>query len=270
MKSIVKMELFRLQKSKSFWICFGLCVGLPILGFAGMLFLLAISNSVPLATLLRQLNVEGGAFMSLAEFVNYATDCNILAIICTATLLGREFRQGTIRNMVVANKSRDSIFLAFWCISLIVGTLFCLVSLVLVTVLYGAVIGFAELPSTTVFTNMLFYITMALTSTLFVQTLTCTFVVAGKKTSMAITLPILIIIFAPSVVSTVVTAVLAALVEDAATITNALQYLPFANWTFDVAHVSGANVGMIVLYNLLFTAICFVAGFFPFRKSALN
>lgn len=270
MKEILKVELFRLKKSVAFWVCFGLCAGLPLLGFLltiGINFM--FSDIVDIDVLLRQYSAEGGAFLFLTDYIVYASDCNILALICTAVLLCGEFRHGTVRNMILANKSRKQIYLAFFVMSLIVGTVLLLTSFTVSLVLFGTTFGFGNLAAPKALTNVLLFLLMGISSMVCVQTMVCMFMFGTRKTSLTLLFPLLITIMLPSLVSQIVTGVLAA-VRDPAVVQKVAYFIPFYNWDLDVLTPSMVNVGMILLYNVVFAAIFFVSSFFSFQKVDLK
>ena len=270
MKEILKVELFRLKKSVAFWVCFGLCVGFPLLGFALTYGInLMFSEIADMETLLQQYRTEGGAFLFLTDYIPYASDCNILALICTTVVLCGEFRHGTVRNMILANKSRKQIYLAFFVMSLIVGTVYLLSSFTMTLTLFGTSFGFGNLAAPKAFTNVLLFLLMGITSMVCVQTMVCMFMFGTRKTSLTILFPLLITTLLPSFVAQISGAILAA-VRNPSVVQKVGYFIPFYNWELDILTPSGVNVGMILLYNVLFAAIFFVSSFFSFQKKDLK
>ncbi len=270
MKSILKVEFFRLKKSAAFWVCFGLCAGLPILSLLLVSLLnLLLAGMGQMDMIWRQYASEGGAFLFLSQFTPFSSDCNILALICTTIVLCSEFKNGTVRNIVMANKSRTQIFLSYFVISLVIGVIYLLTEFTVTLTVFGSVVGFGNLAATKVFTNILLFLAMGISSLVCVQTMVCMFMFTTKRTSLTILFPLLISLLLPGIISQIVEAVISA-AQGAPIPQNVLYFIPFSNWQVDTLTPSGLNVGMVILYNLILSAVFFVSGFFPFKKADLK
>lgn len=272
MISILKVELFRLKKSTAFWVCFGLCIGLPLLS---LLFLLAIdmlTKSLGDTGLIADLLREAGGTLSMTQdFVAYSADNNVLALIASAVVLATEFSHGTVRNMIVANKKRSEIFLAYYVVALMIGAIYLFAQLAALLLFFGPVFGFGNLGAGQAITTLLCQFAMGLTAMLCVQTMICMFLFATRKTSLTILLPMLVVMLVPDIISGIVSIVLVALSQNVTVSQTALQCIPFYNWqTLDILHPAGLNVSMVCLYNLLFTGLFFLCGISTFRKTDLK
>lgn len=272
MTSILKVELFRLKKSTAFWLCLGLCVGLPLIS---MLFLVAVDTLVKSfgdsGLIVELMGEAGGALSMTQEFVAYSADNNVLALIASAVVLATEFSHGTVRNMIVANKKRSDIFLAYYIVALMIGAFYLLAQLAALLLFFGPVFGFGDLGAGQAITALLCQFAMGLTAMLCVQTMVCMFLFATRKTSLTILLPILVVMLVPDIISSIIALVLAALSQNYNIAPEALQCIPFYNWqTLDVLHPAGLNVGMVCLYNLLLAGVFFLIGMSTFRKTDLK
>ncbi len=272
MTSILKVELFRLKKSTAFWVCLGLCVGLPLISMIFTLSLNALLKSFGGSNWILELLGETGVVFSMTnDMVTFSSDNNVLAIIATAVVLAAEFSQGTVRNMIVANKKRSEIFLAYYVLALIIGIACLFAQFVAIMLFFAPIVGFGGLGAGEAITALLCQFAMGLTAMLCVQTLVCLFLFATKKTSLTMVFSLLVCWFVPDIVSSIVEIVLAAFSQNFTVSVSALQCIPFYNWqTLDVMYPSGLNVGMVILYNLLFTGLFFLLGMSVFRKSDLK
>lgn len=273
MISILKVELFRLKKSTAFWLCLGLCVALPLLSLLLLTAVNAILESIGENNFLEILLGEnGGVLIMTQELVGWSSGDNILlALIATAVVLAQEFSHGTIRNMIIANKKRSDIFFAFYIVSLIIGITYLLAQLAATLLFFGPVLGFGNLGAGAAVTAVLCQFAMGLTSMLCVQTMVCMFLFVTKKTSLSILLPIVVCMFAPELINGIITVILTSVSMTSEIPETVLQCIPFFNWsTLNPQAPQGLNVGMVILYNLLFGALFFWAGISNFRKSDLK
>lgn len=84
MISILKAELFRLKKSKAYWVIFIINAGLTILGCLLLLAIEAVFKAVGEGSFLELLGMVTSATAALSDFASFSSDSAILALICTA------------------------------------------------------------------------------------------------------------------------------------------------------------------------------------------
>lgn len=270
MINVFKTEMFRLRKSKLFWIMLGVCAGLPILS---ALFLAALGlggeDSITGAL------IEGSDFSvisSLSSFSSLMSDSSLFALICSSIVLCREFTNGTVRNVLLANKSRTQTFFAYYLTAMLIGTSYYLTEFVFTLALSGAVLGFGSLTAGQATSSVFVCFALGLGSVLFVQSCVCMFLFCTRKQAGTIAFPLLICILAPSLIQLIVGAVmLANAVNGLEVSTDALRFIPFYNTMFfNAATLDGVHATMIAVYDVLFTAVFTVSGYFTFKKADLK
>lgn len=267
MIGILKVEFFRLKRSTAFWVCFGLCIGLLLISMLFLLLTDALLESWGETDDL--LFVGGGVFYYTQDLTSYASDVNILALICTAVILCGEFGGGTIRNMILANKSRRQIFGAFCIFALIVGTIFYFTYFACILLFFGPTFGFYGLAVGQAIITLLCHFAMGLTSLLCVQSFVMMFLFVTKRTSQTILFPMLLALFLPDILSLLVS--LFASLVDVAVSETFFMYLPFVNWsTLDMLNPNGANVGMVLLYNLILAAVFLFVAYKTCKRSDIK
>ena len=272
MISILQAEFFRLKKSKTYWIIFIVNAALSILGCLLLLAVEAFFKALGEGSFLEILGLSLSATAMLFEFAQFSTDSALLALICSAIFLSREFTQGTVRNAVLANKNRTQLFLSYYIVALVIGTSYFFTSFVLNLAMYGAVLGFGSETAAQSVNNVFIYFALGLCSVIFVQTCVCMFLFTTRRQSLTIILPILVCMLAPSLITSIIDLILSAATYAGNVISNqALECIPIYNMsTLNPNDPSGLNVGMIALYDLIFAGGLFAAGFFPFQKADLK
>ena len=272
MINILKAELFRLKKSKTYWVIFIINAALEILGCVLILGIEAFLKSLGEGSLLEMLGLTVSATAMLSEFAAFSSDTSVLAIVCSAIFLSREFTQGTMRNAVLANKSRNELFFAYFIIAMLIGVSYFVTAFVLMLALYGAMLGFGAESAASAATNVFTYFALGLLSVLVVETCVCLFLFSTRKQSLTIVLPLLICLLAPSLISSLIELILSGVMMSGNNISEtALQCIPFYNFnTLNPSNPSGLNVGMIALYDVILAGAFFAAAFFPFQKADLK
>lgn len=271
MISVFKTEMFRLKKSKLFWIMLGVCAILPCLS-ALFLAALGVGDAESLDGVLIILGSELSAISSLSSFATLMSDSSLFALICSAIVLCREFTNGTMRNVILANKSRTQLFFAYFLTALIIGTAYFATEFVFTLALMGKILGFSNLTAAQATSSVFVCFALGLGSVLFVQSCVCMFLFCTRKQAATIAFPLLICILAPSIMELIVSAVMISKAADGVLVSNvALRFVPFYNtMIFNASKIDGVHVGMIALYDALFTTVFTVAGYFTFRKADLK
>ena len=272
MISILRAELFRLKKSRTFWVIFIINAALTFLSALLLLAVEAIFSAIDQGSFLEMLGLTTSATAMLSTFSSFSSDSAVLALICTAIFLSREFTQGTMRNAILANKSRQELFLSYYVVAMLIGTVYFVTEFLLSIALYGSLIGFGMQSASEVTTSIFIYFALGLCSLLFVETCVIMFLFTTRKQSMTIVLPLLICLLAPSLITSIIELIIsAASYAGNAPSYEALQCIPFYNMsTLNPMDPAGLNVGMVVLYDLIFAGGFFAAGFFTFMKADLK
>lgn len=282
MISILKTQLFRIKKSGLYWTLLGVSAGLPILSVLLLLGVCCLFGSFDEAMqMLASLGVT--SFSSMAEFIGYSTDASLFAMICSSILLSREFTQGTVRNAILANKSRTQLYFAYLLTALFIGGSYFVASFATTTLAYGVALGFGDVQAGVVATTVLCDFTLGLLSVVFVQTCVCMFLFVTRKQAGTIAFPLVVCLFAPGIIVFIEEMfLLNVYINGNIPSTQLLQCLPFLNMQattvgeesliqiYNVTQPAGLNVGMIALYDLLFSGMFFAIGFNAIRKADLK
>jgi len=277
MISILQTELFRLRKSKIFWIMLGLCVALPLLSLALTLSTAGIIDGIientpgagSLIDLLREMDLTNFA---LSDFSTLLNDAAFMALICTSVVLSKEFTDGTMRNVILANKSRRQTYFSYLITAVAVGTLYMLTYFAVIMVVYAPIYGFGSSTAGEAASACFCSLALGLISLIFVETCMCMFLFGVRKQWATILFPILICIFAPAITTTIVTVINAIMSATGSIVSDAvISWIPFVNASlYNAAKIDGGLVGKIALYYLLFSALFVVCGYFTFEKTDLK
>lgn len=270
MTGIIRLQLFRLRKSATFWVFLGLCIGLPLIG---ALIVLAAYYSLGGAEFGSIAEVmETSVTSSLINFSSCSSDTCIFAVICSSLLLSREFSQGTVRNTILANKSRLQVFLAYVATAMMIGAIYFLAEFASTLVCYGSIFGFGSLSAGQAISAVACCFAMGLGATLFSQSLVCVFLFGTRKQSATIAWPLVICLVGVSIVAAIIEyAVIWATLDGIVLSETLLKCLPFYNFSLLGETVpDGLACGMIILYDVVFSAAFLAIGFATLKKADLK
>ena len=277
MLNVLNTQLYRLKKSKLFWAMLIVCAVLPIIG---MIFTTALIEIVSHLLegmemdILGELRTDGGemTLQALGGLFNLGSDAALFSAICSSIFLSGEFSGGAIRNMVLANKSRTQIFLSFLSIALIIGFSYLGVAYLSTLVCYGAVMGFSGVTVSNVISGCFTSLFLALLSIALVQSCVVLFLFSTRKTGATVAFPLLILIIAPSIITSIVDLVLGLRMLAGSSVSEAaMSWIPIYNMSlFNAAEIDGALVGKIALYNIPLAAIFAFFGWFAISRVDLK
>lgn len=275
MLNVLQTQLFRLKKSKLFWGLFITCAVLPILGMALLTALMGIlSEFVEDTSILALLQMEGGemTLMSLGGIINLSSDATLFSIICSSIFLSGEFSGGSIRNMVLANKSRTQIFGSFLSLSLIIGYSYFGVSYVSTLACYGLVIGFKGVTVAQALSGCFVTLFLGMITVALAQSCVCLFLFGTRRTGATVAFSILTIAFAPAIITSIVEVVvnLKAVIGQTVS-TAALGWIPLYNMSmFNASAIDGGLLGKITLYNIPLAALLATLSWVSINKCDLK
>lgn len=276
MINILQTQFFRLKKSSLFWALFGVCAGLPLLGMLFIVMIVSLSNAfideVNLWEAIRSGYSIASSFSGYADLTNLPS---ILALICSSVFLSREFSNGTVRNVILANKSRKALYLSYLSVAMIVGVSYFGVSFVATLIFEAPVLGFGQMTAGQAISSCVTSFALGLVSVAFVQTMICMFLFCTRKLAPTLACTLVICLFASGIISTLVV-----VVTTVKTIVNGLEYqvnvnalgwIPLYNMTlYDAANIDGALVGKIMLYNIPLSALWGWLGWLSIKKADLK
>lgn len=271
MIDIIKIELFRLKKSRVFWIILGITAACPLL--------LILLNAVALSL---GLGVEGDMFDLLrgagitGVLLQYTTmissDAALLTVIATAIVLSKEFSDGTMRNVVLANKSRAELYFGYLITAIVVALTY-LVSFYAVTLIIVApIFGFGGASAGKVVSACFSSFGLSIFALVFMVSSVCMFLFSIRKQWATILFPILIWFLVPTIMTQILEIVTQAAEESGQIIPLALQqWIPFVNLQYsDPINIDGAIAGINILYLCIFIAVFNVTGYYTFKKADLK
>lgn len=270
MIDIIKVELYRIKKSKLFWVMFGLTVASPVLS---VLVYLLIAGAVNIDGSIKFLLHNSGLTLNLVgDMAQILSDSAMWALIATAVIFSKEFVDGTMRNVLLANKSRTQLYFAYLLTSLGVSVTFLTAYFATTLIIAAPIFQFDALSATEALTACFCSFALGIVASMFVQSCMCMFMFGMRKQWAAIVLPLLICMFAPSIIQGVANLIISLKMLNGMNVsTNALRWIPFAVSTlYDAADIDGVVVGMNVLYMSIFTAVFVVSGYFTFKKADLK
>lgn len=277
MISILSAEIYRLKKSKLFWILLGLCVVLPILRLLLMIALAGIIEAAfgsdpdmsQVMELFRSLNMTNAALTDFASLLNNIT---LFAIICTSVVLSKEFTDGTMRNVILANKSRKQMFFAYLLTAMIIGVAYLLANFATIMIVYAPFYGFGDSTAGQAVSSCFCSLALGLLTVAFAESCVVMFLFCVQKQWATILFPLLICIFAPSLMNTIVNIITVILALQQEYINElAMSWIPLANASlYNAGDIDGRLIGKIALYYSIFTAVFIVSGYFTFEKKDLK
>lgn len=278
MLNVLNTQLFRLKKSKLFWALFIVCAVLPLLGMAlttsivtGIGDLIEEDGGEVLIGLFRG---EGGyvVLQIVGAMTSLGSDPALFSLIAASIFLSGEFSGGTIRNMVLANKSRTQIFLSFLSVALIIGFSYFGVAYATTLLGYGVVFGFEGVTVADATTGCVTSLLLGLLTIALVQAIVCFFLFITRKTGGTIAFPLLVIILLPSIIGGIVDVTTIVKLAAGQQISQAtLGRIPLYNMSlFNATAVDGALVGKIIAYNAPLAALFAFFGWLAFEKCDLK
>ena len=260
MLNIVKSLLFRLKQTAMFWIMLGLCALGPVLAL--LLNQLVLEIAKVLIDMPTNLGLETVTYMSLTGLASPSSTINFLALLCTSIFLSKEFTDGTIRNTLLSNKSRWQLYSAYGVVSLIIGGSFLLANFVSTLLALGIPFGFGNVAAGQAITSCACSLLLGICSLLFVISCVLMFLFATGKQGASIILPILVTIFLPELVASVVEIVTTILMlaqmggSSVDFSADFYSWVPLYNsYLYDAIAVDGGLVAKIALYDLAFSGL---------------
>lgn len=271
MIDIIKVELYRLKKSKIFWILLGLSAACPLLQtlLSVLAYLLAFGTE---GNVLEMLRGAGITKLLLQDATIISNDVTLLTVIATAVVLSKEFADGTARNVILANKSRTEMYFAYMITSLFVAITYLAAFFAVTLVVIAPVFGFGGASAGKVAVACFSMFGLGLLASIFMITCVCMFLFGVRKQWATILFPLLIWFLVPTVFSTVVNLISMSLLESGQTLPLALQrWIPFVNMQFcDPLNIDGAIAGINVMYLTIFSGAFTATGYYTFKNADLK
>lgn len=272
MINIIKVELFRLKKSKLFWIMLGVSAASPLLSMALSLIVTNILLSIAGGGSMNLVETMGITSSLLSGLTQIAGDAALWSLITSAVVLSKEFSDGTMRNVVLANKSRAELFFGYLITAMIVGVTYLTASFAAILLIAAPISGFDGMKAAEGVTAFLCSYSLGILAIAFVQTCVCMFLFGTRKQWATVLFPILICMFAPSIFTTFITIVTTVkAVQGEVVNADFTRWIPFANMSYyNPADIDGAMVGMNILYLGIFTTMFILIGYYTFKKADLK
>ena len=273
MIDIIKVELFRIKKSALFWVMLGLSAASPIISVllnASALSLLGFAGQVSF-NVLDALREAGMTASLLQQPAITSGDIALWSIIATAIVLSKEFTDGTMRNVMLANKKRTELYFAYLITSMIVAVTYLVAYLVVTLIAIAPIMGFQGATAGEVVSAIFCSLALGILTVAFTEACVCMFVFTVRKQWAAILFPLLVW-YAPSVLNLIIGMANITIGGLGATVTHDYErWIPFYNaQLYNPLNIDGVVVGMNILYISIFTAAFVCIGLFTFKKADLK
>ncbi len=275
MISVIKCLLFRLKRTKMFWVMLGVCVVLPLVTLGLNLVLLKLLDVI--GEEIGFVAMEEVVYTCLAEIPQISSSVALLTLFCVSIFLAKEFSNGTIRNMILSNKSRDQTFFAFYIVGSIIGGSFLIVNFASTLLSLAIPFGFGESATFgSAVGSCMSSLLLGVLAILFVVSCVTMFLFATGKQSLAIILPLLVTIFLPNLIASAVDIVMLVVqllnIADPGTVTTIdTSWIPLYNaLEYNPQTIDGGLVVKIALYYAVFIAGFTALGTLAMRKRDLN
>lgn len=281
MTDIIKVELFRIKKSVLFWVMLAITAALPILSAVMVASLIGVVGGIGGAVgepdvgitaweLIRQQGLTTASFQAWAQI---SSNVAVLAVITSAVVLSGEFNDGTMRNVVLANKTRTEMYFGYLIVSLIMALSFLAANFATTMIVVAPIFGFGGMDAGQAVSACLTSLAMGILAILFMESCMCMFLFATRKQWITILIPLVICMAVPGVLTFLISLIVATMAVKGqnVSLTEVLRWVPFSGISlYNPANIDGVTVGMNILYMALFTAMFVVIGYFAFRKADLK
>lgn len=271
MLDIIKVQLFRLKKSVLFWVMLGVTAAMPVLGALFTLTATGLVDSAGggLGELLTSMGLTTQYLTGMGQLTSWAL---IFSLITTAIVLSTEFVDGTVRNILLANKTRGELYFSYLITSLIVAVTYLLGYFVALLLVVAPIFGFDGMEAGKAISACLCSLAMGFAGLVFIQTCMCMFLFVIRKQWAAILLPLLICMFVPGIILAFATLIMTtSAIKGLPVSLDDLRWIPLANsLLYNAAEIDGVTIGMNILYLMVFSAVFVVAGYFTFKKADLK
>lgn len=271
MTDIIKVELFRLKKSALFWALLGVVAICPLLSVLLNIVIILMVNGAE-GNALETLRAAGLTKTLLQSSTMISCDAALLALITSSVLLSREFVDGTMRNVVLANKSRAALYFGYLLTSLIVAVTYLTAYYVVTLVIVAPVFGFGGVSAGKAVSAVLCSFALGLFAVTFIESCVCMFVFGVRKQWAAILFPLLILFFVPTTFQTILTIFTMAMASNGQAVTiDTQRWIPFVNVQYlDPTAMDGALAAINILYLSVFITVFTVSGYYTFKKADLK
>ena len=281
MTDIIKVELFRIKKSVLSWVMLAITAALPILSAVMVASLIGVVGGIGGAVgepdvgitaweLIRQQGLTTASFQAWAQI---SSNVAVLAVITSAVVLSGEFNDGTMRNVVLANKTRTEMYFGYLIVSLIMALSFLAANFATTMIVVAPIFGFGGMDAGQAVSACLTSLAMGILAILFMESCMCMFLFATRKQWITILIPLVICMAVPGVLTFLISLIVATMAVKGqnVSLTEVLRWVPFSGISlYNPANIDGVTVGMNILYMALFTAMFVVIGYFAFRKADLK
>lgn len=273
MIDIIKVELYRIKKSVLFWVMLGVSAATPLLtvliNFALVAFMGMAEQSANLFEFLREAGITSALLQQMSTSL---TDLSLWPLIATAVILSKEFTDGTMRNVILANKSRAELYFGYLITAMIVAVSYLVSFLAVTLIVIAPIFGFQGADAGKIVSAIFCSLGLGIIATAFIETCVCMFLFGVRKQWATILFPILIW-YAPLMIINILVTVITSLAETGQiTSLDFLRWIPFVNmyYNYNPLNPDGVVVGMNILYMAAFIAGFVCIGYFTFKKADLK
>ncbi|MCM1042645.1 MAG: ABC transporter permease [Corallococcus sp.] len=255
MIKLVRSLFYHLRKTSLLWILMGIAAGLVAISVASSAGLGDIAST--------QLNID-----SIGQnAASLMSDGCVLAVIGVALFIGSEYSDGTIRNALLANKSRGEIYFAYAIVSAVMSLAIVFTELLMQIFLIGVSFGYGGFDAQTVVSGIFISMGLAIFNAVAVSAMSLFFLTITRKKAWAIILSLVVVVFVGAMIMMILALYVAAGKIDA----GALEWCPFFNSSMlFVSAPEGGLVAKILMWDVIFIAGFGAGGYFALRGSQLK
>lgn len=162
MLNLIRSDVYKLRKAKSFWACVAISIALSVVLMFFFDFTYKMMNTIPNQAEISDealqengLNISVGNIPMTYEDLNassmllsqFSSDSSILIAVFISLFVGGEFSYGTIKNLASKNFSRTKIYLSKLLVSIVAALFLTLLSVAASTLTGTALWGFGDVSS---------------------------------------------------------------------------------------------------------------------------
>lgn len=279
MVNILRAQFYRLFKTKAFWSWLIVICAIPLLGFVINYVTFVNQDTFTTledyfqltSTLLGEYGTGSFVMTMFTDFTNYSNDFVICALICSGVVLSKEFTNGTVRNVILSDKSRSQTYFSYLIVAFFVGIAYMFAYSVMILLTYGVAVGFAELTTAQVMTGIFTSLLLGVLAVAFSSSCTTMFLFVTHKQSSTIVFPLLICMFADFIASICFVIIIFTSADSFNIAEFTGEWIPVYNKTlYNACQIDGKTVAQIALYDVILTALFTVLGWLRFRKADMK
>ena len=255
MRSLIKVNLYRLKNDTLFKVMLILCVALN---------LLSVGMGVMIIEMAEQMEMINLMITGKSQFIaslSFASNMGLIIPIMLMIMASREYKYGLVRNKIIAGYSRVKIYFAGMISTLMIGLLVFIINSALSFICSSLVYGYGVTIDANEIGNIALIVVLGVVVTSVMYTIA--YVCAIWLGSMAF-IPYLVLVFGFSILATVLS-----IFESSSTVMFIQKLIP--SYQVEVMLLSNdIQWGYIVVSSMVYIALFATFGYFIAKKKELK